>query len=127
MKMEKIAIIRIRGGIRVESGIADTLEMLGLYRQNYCVIKEKSPVVLGMVKKIKDYVTWGEVDDESIKMLADKRGEKDPKDANKLKKFFRLNPPRGGFERKGIKKSFTIGGALGYRGEKIKDLIQKMI
>jgi large subunit ribosomal protein L30 len=39
----------------------------------------------------------------------------------------RLHPPRGGYERKGIKISFNLGGALGYRGDKINKLISKML
>jgi len=38
---------------------------------------------------------------------------------------FRLNPPKKGY--KSIKKSYKEGGALGYRGEKINNLIQRMI
>ena len=49
------------------------------------------------------------------------------KDVVGLKKVFRLNPPIKGFERKGIKKPFTSGGVLGYRGVKINDLISRMI
>ena len=45
----------------------------------------------------------------------------------KLKPFFRLHPPKGGFEKAGIKKPFTVKGALGYRGDKINDLIKKML
>ena len=44
-----------------------------------------------------------------------------------LKTFFKLSPPRRGFERKGIKTQFSMGGALGYRKNKINDLIQRMI
>ncbi len=125
--MSKVAIVRIRGGIRVRKDIKDTMDMLRLYRQNYCVVYEKTPSLVGMIKKIKDYVTWGELDDESIKMLVVKRGRPDPKDREKVKPYFRLSPPAGGFERKGIKKGFNQGGVLGYRGAKIKDLIMKMI
>ena len=44
-----------------------------------------------------------------------------------LKQTFRLKPPTKGFERKGIKKPYSLGGALGYRGKKINDLLKKMI
>jgi large subunit ribosomal protein L30 len=50
-----------------------------------------------------------------------------------IKKVFRLNSPTKGFERKGIKLPFqnlggkNIGGAYGYRGEKINDLLNKMM
>ena len=41
-------------------------------------------------------------------------------------KTFRLHPPKGGFERRGIKKTFKEGGVLGYRGKEIIKLIEKM-
>ena len=44
-----------------------------------------------------------------------------------MKPFFRLHPPRKGFERKGIKMPFKLGGVLGPRGDKINNLIKKMI
>ncbi len=117
---KKIVVIRIKGLVNIRKTIEDTLDMLRLYRKNYCVVLENKPEVVGMLKKVKDYITWGEIDDDTLKLLIDKRGEKD-------KKFFRLQPPRKGFERKGIKKAFSVGGALGYRGDKINDLIKRMI
>ncbi|MBM3308817.1 MAG: 50S ribosomal protein L30 [Candidatus Altiarchaeales archaeon] len=44
-----------------------------------------------------------------------------------LKKTFRLNPPKKGFERLGIKKPYSIGGALGYRSGKINELLGRMM
>ncbi|MBD3263274.1 50S ribosomal protein L30 [Candidatus Woesearchaeota archaeon] len=49
------------------------------------------------------------------------------KDIPGFKLFFRLTPPKGGFERKGIKKSYAVGGALGYRGKDINKLVARMI
>ena len=49
------------------------------------------------------------------------------KDVPGLKPFFRLKPPEKGFERKGIKKPFSLGGVLGYRKDTINDLIRRMI
>lgn len=49
------------------------------------------------------------------------------KDIPGLKPYFRLNPPAKGFERGGIKKPFSMGGSLGYRKEKINELIRRMI
>jgi len=124
---EKIAIVRIRGNVRIMTKIENTMQMLKLYKRNFCVIVPKTESRIGMIKKIKDYVTWGEVSPETEKLLIEKRGEKDPKDEKKLKKFFRLHPPIKGFERKGIKATFNLGGALGYRGDKINDLIKRML
>lgn len=108
-----VAVIRVRGMTKVRYEIRDTMAMLGLTRKHSMVIREATPSVLGMIKKAKDYVTYGFVD----KAIADRFG---------LCNTIHLHPPRGGFERGGIKKNFSIGGALGYRGEKISELIEKM-
>jgi len=115
----KIAVIRIRGPNKKGNAKNDTLDMLRLHRKNYCVILDKTPSILGMIKKIESIVTWGEIDDLTIKELKAKKGAES--------KFFRLAPPVGGFERKGIKTPFALGGAIGYRGDKIKDLIKRML
>ena len=117
--MVKIAIIRIRGLVNVDEQKKRTLDLLSLYRKNYCVVKENKPELGKMIEKIKDLVTWGEIDEATHKDLQDKRGEKTPE--GKLKPFFRLHPPIGGFERGGIKKQYNQGGVLGNRKEKIKD------
>lgn len=44
-----------------------------------------------------------------------------------LRPIFRLNPPVKGFEREGIKKPYATGGALGFRGEKMSELLERMI
>ncbi|MBW2996888.1 uL30 family ribosomal protein [Candidatus Woesearchaeota archaeon] len=103
----------------------DTLKMLRLHKKYTCVLVQNDPSNLGMIKKVKDYVAYGEVDDATISLLEQKRGKKDRE--GKLRKDFHLQPPKGGFERKGIKHSYTQGGALGYRGDKINALIKKMI
>jgi large subunit ribosomal protein L30 len=126
---KKIAIVRVRGDITLKTPIKDTLKMLKLYRKNYCVIYDAKPSILGMVQKIKDYATWGEIDQETLNLLKEKREEKtkDKKGKEIMKPYFRLNPPRKGFGRKGIKVPFNIGGALGNRKEKINDLIKRMV
>ena len=120
MSEGKLAVIRIRGQIGIKTGIRDTLKMLNLLRSNCCVIIPNNDTYRGMVKKVKDYVTYGEIDEETHKLLVEKRGDE-------KSKFFRLNPPRKGFGRKGIKITFKGGGALGNREAKINDLIKRMI
>ena len=39
----------------------------------------------------------------------------------------RLNPPLKGHGRKGIRAGFRQGGSLGYRGDKINSLLERMI
>ena len=140
----QLAVVRVRGLTGIKIKIEDTLKMLRLYKKNYCCVLPNNPIYLGMLKKSKDYITWGEIDDETFNILVEKRGEEfkgretDSKNKikyndfvlinnKKIKKYFRLNPPRKGFGRKGIKTSFQNGGALGYRGDKINDLIKRMI
>ncbi|MDP2750281.1 MAG: uL30 family ribosomal protein [Nanoarchaeota archaeon] len=112
-------VVRVRGEGRSSEKVKDTLAMLHLYKRNFCVVLKNTPENKGMLEKVKDMITWGEIDDETLKLLKEKRDQG--------KKYFRLNPPRKGFERKGIKVSFKAGGALGYRGEKINGLLKRMI
>ena len=128
MGNEKIAIIRVRGLTKIKTEIADTLNMLRLYRKNFCVIVPSTPAYLGMINKAKDYITWGKIDDETEKLLFEKRGEKTKEEGKEVfKKFFRLSPPIKGFGRKGIKLPFSVGGGLGDRAEKINDIIRRMV
>ena len=139
-----LAVIRIKGGIGVKGNITDTLDMLRLHNRNTCVVIPNNEVYNGMVRKAKDYITWGEIEDKTLKELIAKKGqeykgpEQDPKkkikynrffihENKKYKKFFRLNSPKKGYGRKGTKEVFMKGGALGYRGKKINDLIIRMI
>lgn len=156
--MSKIAIIRIRGKIGVNRNITDTMNMLRLFNKYHCTVVDNTPAFVGMIRKSKDYITWGEIDTATFKLLLEKRGRlpcKKPltaeyikqhakitfeqfaegfmssklsfKTISGLKPFFRLKPPEGGLERKGIKKPYSIGGALGYRKDKINELIRRML
>lgn len=142
-KTGKLAAILIRGFVKLPKDILDTLQMLNLGRKHTCIVVENNSANAGMLNKVKDYITWGEIDDQTFQELIDKRGqeyqgrEKDSKglynykmlavNGRKYKKYFRLNPPRKGFGRKGIKVSFRAGGSLGYRGNAINDLIKRML
>src|SRR3989344_5485786 len=146
--MSKIAVLRIRGDLNVRRDKKDTLRLLRLFNKNYCVVLDNSPNYIGMVEKIKDYITWGELNKETFELLLKERGrlagnkkltadylkeklkisfEDFTKDFFEGKKLFRLSPPIKGFERGGIKKPFSMGGALGYRKETINNLIERMI
>ena len=124
-KPKLLAAVRVRGDVRITNRTRDTLYSLRLRSKHVCVIVEDTPALHGALIAVKDQITFGPINSETKKLLEEKRGEKDPE--GKLKPYFRLHPPRGGFERKGIKKTFMEGGALGDRGEKINDLIKKML
>lgn len=110
-----IAVVRVRGIARLSPDIRKAFELLKLDRPNSCILLEETPQNLGTIRKIKDYVTWGKVNDDVLKSLKEKG------------KIANLNPPKKGYGRKGIKIPFKIGGALGDRGEKINDLILRML
>jgi large subunit ribosomal protein L30 len=121
----KLGLILVRGLVRIRTEIKTALFTLSLRQKHACTVVEDNPNNRAVAVKCKDYLTYGEINEETYKMLIEKRGKKDSE--GKLKKYFLLHPPRGGFERKGIKTPFSTGGALGYRGTKINDLIKKML
>ena len=125
----KFGVILIRGVINVDTRVKDTLHKLRLRKKLSCVVVDNTPSNKGMLDKCKDYITWGEIDNETEKELKEKRGKKtkDKEGKEVEKKFYNLHPPRKGFERKGIKVTFKAGGALGYRGDKINALIKRML
>lgn len=115
--MSKIAMVRIRSGIRHSQAVNNTLKMLNLTEKNACAVVENKPEIMGMINKVKDLITWGEVTEETLKLM----------EKRKRGRLYSLQPPRKGYGRKGIKVAFKVGGALGYRGEKINDLLKRMI
>ena len=147
------AVIRVRGKVGVKSEIEETLRRLRLTRVNHAVVIPETPEYEGMLRKAKDYITWGEIDAETLTNLILKRGKirKDGKATEEkikelsgmtlaefvekavsneinIHKFldpFRLHSPRGGYRK--VKLPYKVGGALGYRGDKINDLLRRMM
>ena len=111
----------------------------------------------GMLQKSKDFITWGEVSEETLtkmiqirgKLMGDKPIDDEYVSQNSdfssieefaksvvndevkyaslkdVKPIFRLHPPRQGYE--AIKKDIKTHGSLGYRGNAINALIEKML
>ncbi|MCL2510052.1 MAG: 50S ribosomal protein L30 [Methanomassiliicoccaceae archaeon] len=156
MKMA-YAVVRVRGQADVNKDIRYTMGLLGLTRVNHCVVLPENPSIDGMLQIVKDYCTWGEIDAETLSAMIKTRGkiigdkeiddeylkEKSEfgsvdelakamiendyrmRELEDAKHVFRLHPPIKGYE--GNKRSFRNGGALGYRGEAINDLINRML
>jgi large subunit ribosomal protein L30 len=116
----EIAVILIRSRIGVSPDVKKTLDLLRLFTKNTCSVIKDSPNHRGMLRTIKDFVTWGDLSEVTKKQLIEKRKDKD-------ESLFRLAPPIKGYGTKGIKTPFTMGGALGDRKEKINDLIMRMM
>lgn len=151
------AVIRVRGQPDVNYNIQHTMTLMNLNRVNHCVIVPENDSTKGMLQVVKDYCTWGEVDEATLAEMLRARakivGDNDLtddylkensefadidalakaiiendcklKDVEGVKPVIRLHPPVKGYE--GNKRSFKNGGALGYRGAAVNDLIKRML
>lgn len=138
-----IAVIRISGMVKVPKAVQETLHRIYLRRKYATTLLNPSQEISKLLKKIRNYVAYGDIDKKTLLELIKKRGqpvEKEKKvDAEKiveqldkkslkslgLKPFFRLHPPRKGIE---SKKHFGVGkGVLGDNKEKINELIKRML
>lgn len=152
-----MAVVKIRGVLGATREVRETLKMLHLERTNNAVLVDNRPSFLGMLKEAQNYVTWGEPSRETLKQLVTKRGRllgnkkitdehlqklgfKSAEELTEavlsgraqywkleeMQHVFRLRPPSKGFKRN-IKKSYTSGGELGYRGDAINELLKRML
>ncbi len=150
-----IAVLRVRGRTGIKKDINDTMTMLNLTRLNHLVFLNPNPSYEGMLRKAKDYITWGEINDESISMIIAKRGKlagdekvtdeyiKENTDYSSIEEFSKAvlagetTVEDAGIKpvfrlhppRKGYeatKMSFKEGGSLGNR-EDINELVRKMV
>ena len=152
-----LAVVRIRGTVNVPRPVRETLALLGLHRNCHATLVDDRPAYLGMLRKAAVWITWGEIDYETLLELLRRRGRlrgnkpltdeyaqklgfKDLADLAKaiyelrvdfrrlpgVKPVFRLHPPSGGYKGK-IKRSYKEGGAWGYRGSAINDLLKRMM
>ena len=157
MENQMMAVVRLRGEPGLRFDRRDTLAMLRLNRTNHAVVIPNTGPYLGMLKKVKDVVTWGEIDNDTLEHLLRKRGRlrggypltdewvKENVDGAKdiselstqiysgelkmnsvdgLKPLFRLHPARKGHRR--FKRGYNEGGALGFRGMNINELLIRM-
>jgi len=68
------AIIRVRSPTKVNVDIETTMKLLNLTRSNHCVIYQENAVIKGMLHKIRNMVTYGEITNETLKRMLVKRG-----------------------------------------------------
>jgi len=137
-----ICVIRIRGQVGINKKVKETLDRLRLRKKYSCIVINPTKEQLGMIKKMRNFVAFGEIKKDMLKKLIEKRGQlinKEKKiDVKKiveelekgkkyeelnLKPFFRLHPPR-----KGIKSKLHFPkGVLGDNKEKINELVERML
>jgi large subunit ribosomal protein L30 len=151
-----IAIIRIRGSTGIKPSAEKTAELLNLNRINHMVIFPETESINGMLNRVKDYVTWGEIDRETLELVLKERvllaGHKKLTEDYlkeegfssigdlaqglldgkvKFKDLKDVNPVIRLNPPKGgyeaIQKPFHQKGSAGYRGSKINNIIRRMI
>lgn len=148
-------VLRLRSPVNIDKKREDTLKALRLTRVNHCTIVRPTPEIKGMLKKVKDIVTWGDIEPEVLTTLLRYRsnidggltdkivseftdhetveefseavisGEEELESITILKNLFRMHPPKGGH--RGIKKPYKNGGSLGYCGKDINALLDRMV
>jgi large subunit ribosomal protein L30 len=151
------AVIRLRSSIKSNREVKETLKYLRLNRVNHCVLVPEGKSFDGMLQKVKDFVTWGEIKPEVLTNMILKRGRlsgerpitnqyiiENTKHASLLKlseaivagqyRYSDLKDVKPVFRLhpplhgfEGIKRSYNDRGSLGYRGSAINDLILKML
>jgi large subunit ribosomal protein L30 len=152
-----LAVVKVRGIIRAQREARETLDLLRLTHTNHAVLVKNNPSMLGMLKRVQSYVTWGEISKETLAEMLTKRGRllgdkkltdeyfkkidcksiTDLADAiatcqTDFAKLPDIQPlfklhPPSKGYKGTMKKNFRAGGEAGYRGEAINDLIKRMI
>ena len=151
-------VIRLRGEPDRRPEERKALEILRLHRAYHAVLVEDSPSVKNMLKKtLENVVTYGEIDEETLALLLERRGrltgnKKITKEylqklgfndfrelakalisgKIKLKDIPGIKPvfrlrPPSRGFKGTIKKHFRDGGESGYRGSDINKLLRRML
>ena len=137
-----IIVIRISGQVEMHTYSKETLFRMHLRKKYSAVllkeIKENQPIL----QAVRNFVAYGKIDEKTMEELILKRGkpldnkikkidskkiaeiiEKDGIENAGIKPFFRLHPPRKGIN----SKLHYPKGVLGDNGEKINDLVMRML
>ena len=149
-------MIRIRGEAGLDRDVKDTLKMLRLDAPHDCVLLPDTSDYKGMVEKVRSHITYGEVDKQTLVEVLRKRlrssaneriaetslkkitghnsheeltddllsGKVRLSNFKKLQPVLRLTSPSKGFK---STKSHYPEGDLGYRGNEINRLLERMI
>ena len=155
-KRKCLAVIRVRGVSDISREIKETLRMLHLTRSCHATLIDDRPSYLGMLRKARHCLTWGEISEEGIKLLLRRRarliGNKELTEEYAQKIGYEslndlaeaIHELRVEYDslpdikpifrlhppRKGfrgkVKRSYAAGGVIGYRGEAINKLIKRM-
>ncbi len=152
-----LAVIRVRGTTGLTPAARKANELMRLHHINHMVLLNESATLKGMLQSAKDYITWGEIDRETLTEVLKTRAllegrknltEEYLKEKMRIETFSELSqqlidgklkykdipgiiPVLRMHPPKGgyeyIRIQYNKKGTLGYRGEAINDLILKML
>jgi large subunit ribosomal protein L30 len=156
-KRSCIVVLRLRGAAGLSRELRYVFNLMHLTKKYHATLMESNAERMGMVTKVKDYSTWGEVTPETISLLLRRRGRlkgrkkltenyvkevlgftsipalADALHTSKVNlwKLVEVKPLfRLTPPRKGLRGSIRRPypeGELGYRGEAINRLIKRMV
>lgn len=137
-----ILVIRISGLVEMPKPLNETLDRIRLRRKYTAILLKESPETSKLLQNIRNFVAYGEIDDETLNLLIKHRAQvvgkkkidskliveqlknKSLQDLD-IKPFFRLHPPRGGID---SKLHFPIkNGVLGDNKKEINALVRRML
>ncbi|CAI8391414.1 MAG: Uncharacterised protein [Candidatus Poseidoniaceae archaeon] len=67
-------VVRARSNVGVERSIRETMDYLNLTKVNHAVIIPENDQYIGMLRKAKDYITWGNADLATVQTMLSERG-----------------------------------------------------
>ncbi len=70
----RIAVIRLKGLADTSPDVERALDLLRLRRRYTCIVIDERPSYMGMLNVVKDWVTWGEIDADTLAELLRRRG-----------------------------------------------------
>jgi len=152
-----LAVVRVRGVSDISREVNETMKMLHLERSCHATLVNNSPAYLGMLKKARNYLAWGEISRETLTLLLKKRGrlignkkltdeyaqkagkkaldelaEAILKGELEFHKLPNIKPifrlhPPSGGFKGTVKRGYAAGGVTGYQKENINKLLKQMI
>lgn len=139
-----LAVIRISGKVKMKGKVEETMNRLRLRKKYSCVLIQEKPEMIGMIKDVRNFVAFGNIDEKTLIELIKARGKiigkrnEKVKDAEKtakeilagkkleelgIKPWFGLHPARGGID----SKHHYPKGVMGDHKQDINKLLLRML
>ena len=135
-----ILAIRISGHVEMPKDAEETLFRMRMRKKYSAVLLKETKESQNLLQVVRNFIAFGKIDQKTLEELLSKRAkslDKKKVDAKRtaeiiltegiekagIKPFFRLHPPRKGID----SKLHYPKGVLGDNGDKINDLVRRML